>query len=84
MALKKTVMTFYGLEAKDAYHRVEGVSIVGKEQIEFQVRSSLDGIEPNFADVRYECVYDIQGDNPIRQAYKHIKKLPEFTDAIDC
>jgi hypothetical protein len=30
------------------------------------------------------CPYDIEGDNPIKQAYEHLKTLPEFEGAIDC
>jgi hypothetical protein len=28
--------------------------------------------------------YDLEGSNPIKQAYEHLKTLPEFTDAVDC
>ena len=31
-----------------------------------------------------EFSYDISGDNPIKQAYEHLKTLPEFSDATDC
>jgi hypothetical protein len=27
---------------------------------------------------------DLDGPNPIKQAYLHLKTLPEFADAIDC
>ena len=84
MALKKTVNTIQGFEAIDAYHRVEGVQI-NKDKINFQIRSYKDdsGL-PHFADLSFNCAYDIQGDNPIRQAYKFIKTLPDFADAVDC
>lgn len=32
----------------------------------------------------YLFAYDIAGDNPIRQAYLHLKTLPEFANAVDC
>jgi hypothetical protein len=32
----------------------------------------------------YEFATDMQGENPIRQAYKHLKTLPEFAGATDC
>lgn len=84
MAVKKTVNTQHGFVATDAYHRVEGTQ-VNKEKITFQIRSYKDdtGV-PHFADVSLSCVYDIQGDNPIKQAYKYIKTLPEFANAEDC
>jgi hypothetical protein len=27
---------------------------------------------------------DLEGPNPIKQAYEHLKSLPEFADAVDC
>ena len=84
MALKKFIQTPFGVDVQDAYHRVEGVRLLSKDKIQFQVRTSLDGVKPHFSDVAHECDYDIQGDNPIRQAYKHLKTLSEFADAVDC
>lgn len=85
MALKKTVKTQQGFDAVDAYHRVEGVRLSSKTSMSFQVRSYKDdsGL-PAFADAAHEAAYDLNGDNPIAQAYKHIKTLPEFSDAKDC
>lgn len=85
MALKKTVSTEQGFEAVDAYHRVEGVRLNGKTSMSFQIRSYKDnsGVQA-FADAAYEAEYDINGNNPIAQAYSHIKALPEFADAKDC
>ena len=28
--------------------------------------------------------FDLDGPNPIKQAYLHLKSLPEFADAVDC
>jgi hypothetical protein len=84
MALKKSVQTSFGVDVTDAYLRVEGVQLVSKDKIVFQVRTSLDGVKPHFEDATYECVYDIQGDNPIRQAYRYVKTLPAFSGATDC
>jgi hypothetical protein len=84
MALKKTVTTPHGFNAVEAYHRVEGVQI-SKDIIIFQFRSYKDKSSlPHFADVQVSCAYNIEGDNPIKQAYMHIKALPEFADAVDC
>jgi hypothetical protein len=84
MAIEKTVTTSYGIEVQDAYHRVEGLSIIGKNQIHFHVRSSVDGVLPHFADADHQCAYTLDGENPIKQAYAHIKSLPEFAGATDC
>ena len=85
MALKKTVQTPFGIEIVDAYHRVEGVRIIDKDQIAFQVRSYKDNSNlPHFADAANGCNYILNGVNPIKQAYVHLKTLPEFADATDC
>jgi hypothetical protein len=84
MALGKTVTTPHGFDAVGAYHRVEGTQ-VGKDTMTFQVRSYKDNSGlPHFFDVSFGCAYDLAGDNPIKQAYTHLKTLPEFADATDC
>jgi hypothetical protein len=85
MALEKTVQTPQGFEAQNAYHRVEGLQIKNKTTISYMVRSYKDNSGfPHFADLPFSCAYDIAGDNPIKQAYKHLKTLPEFAGATDC
>jgi hypothetical protein len=84
MAFKKTVTTSHGIEVKDAYHRVDGVKLASKDRIQFQLRSSVDGVLPHFSDAQFECAYDMNGANPIAQAYVHIKSLPKYADAQDC
>jgi hypothetical protein len=84
MALKKLIQTPFGVDVQDAYHRVENVLLISKKKIQFQVRTSLDGVKPHFNDVAHECDYDIEGENPIRQAYTYLKTLPVFDSAVDC
>jgi hypothetical protein len=84
MAIKKSIETASGIRVEYAYNRVENVQIISKNNMQFQVRSSLDGVKPHFYDVSYTCVYDITGDNPIKQAYEHLKTLEEFAGCIDC
>lgn len=84
MALKKTTQTSFGIEVIDAYHRVENVALISKTQISFQVRIRVDSSKSIFDEANYTGAYDITGDNPIAQAYAHLKTLPEYTDAIDC
>ena len=98
MALKLTKSTVHGFTATDAYHRVENVRINQKQAYDFEGSSSgpvfmmvftlrsykqNDGA-PSFAESQYSCVYDIDGTNPIAQAYEYLKKLPEFVNAQDC
>ncbi len=85
MALKKTTTTAQGFTADDAYFRIEEVKFLGKDKIGFNVRGYKDdsGL-PAFEDRALSCDYDIDGKNPIAQAYKYLKTLPEFDDALDC
>lgn len=84
MALAQTVTTPHGFTASNAYHRVEGTQ-VNKDTMAFQVRSYKDNSGfPHFADASFNCVYDMAGANPIRQAYEHLKTLPKFAGATDC
>jgi hypothetical protein len=84
MALNKTTTSLQGFEAIDAYHRVEGLCFVNNQKISFHVRTYKDKAFPAFADNSYSCAYDINGENPIKQAYLHLKTLPEFATATDC
>ena len=85
MALEKTVTTTQGFEAKDAYHRVENLMLIAKDAMSFSIRSykQATGV-PAFAETQHTAIYDIQGKNPIAQAYAAAKKHPEFADAVDC
>ena len=85
MAIKKTVTTVHGIEVVDAYHRVEGVAIQKKTEIGYYVRSYKDASGlPFFAEQYIVSNYDIQGENPIAQAYAYVKTLPKFSGAVDC
>lgn len=84
MALLKTVSTVHGLQAVNAYHRVEAVTLQNKETITFHVRSYLATDKPFFMESVLSCGYAIDGENPIKQAYKYLKTLPEFAGATDC
>lgn len=85
MAFKKTIITAYGIEVVDAYHRVEAVRLEGKNSVAYHVRIYKDNNSlPFFEEKVFQSDYDINGDNPIAQAYTHLKTLPEYADAIDC
>jgi hypothetical protein len=80
-----TTTTVHGLTATDAYHRVEHVVIASKSQIEFAVMSYASTGNPMaFGAKTMRCGYDMDGANPIRQAYLYLKTLPEFSNAVDC
>lgn len=85
MALKKTVTTEHGIEVVGAYHRVENVVILTKSEMSYHIRVCKDASGlPFFCEQVLTSGYDIDGANPIAQAYKHLKSLPEFADAEDC
>jgi hypothetical protein len=84
MALKLTKTTETGFESKDAYHKIDWLIIKNKTQINFVVKSYKDIKYIPFAENSYICDYDLNGENPIKQAYLHLKTLPEFADAVDC
>lgn len=84
MALKKSVESIYGFVVDEAYHRVESVALQGKDKIYFCLKSYAKVENPSFGEKSYSCDYDLIGANPIKQAYAHLKTLPEFAGAIDC
>jgi len=84
MALQKTIATVHGFEAINAYHRVEGVLLVGKNEIKFHIRSYKTPSDPFFKENIVTSVYDIEGKNPIKQAYEYLKTTQDFSGATDC
>jgi hypothetical protein len=87
MALTKTISLIdnFGesVEFKDAYIKVlRVVSSKDAGEIIYGV-SRASGEEPvQTSGVSF--VPDLAGPNPIKQAYLHLKTLPELADAIDC
>lgn len=85
MALRKSVLTPHGFLAIDAYHKVDNLRLVGKAGIAFNVVVCKSADEPLvFSVLSFECEYQLDGANPIAQAYAHLKTLPEFLVAEDC
>ena len=84
MALSKTTPSGFGFDVKNAYHRVENLELVSKDKLFFNVRSYADIDKPSFLTAGHECSYDLDGPNPISQAYLYLKSVPEFADAVDC
>lgn len=84
MALKKTVDSKFGIEIVNAYHKVDNVILNTKETITFDVVSYAETKSGEVERNQHICHYDLNGENPFKQAYAHLKTLSEFTDAIDC
>jgi hypothetical protein len=84
MALKQSVKLNNGIEVLNSYVKVNTISVVKKNILSFCVVYSVDKETPQFNENSFECLYNIAGENPIKQAYTHLKTLPEFAGAIDC
>jgi hypothetical protein len=84
MAIKKQVVTPHGFTVSDAYHRVEDTTLTGKYKMNFSVKVYKDTDKEPFASSSFVCAYDLNGGNPLAQAYEHLKSLPDFQDAKDC
>lgn len=87
MALKKTITltTNLGTQAtfENAYIRVDSVKVEkGFGRALVQTHKEKDG--QVLAQEGYSFGYDLNGANPIAQAYVHLKSLAEFADAVDC
>ena len=85
MALKITVTTAQGLQAVNAYHRIEIIHIPDKQTMELVVRSYNNDTAslPAFSDLLVTCAYDAAGQNPFKQGYAYLKTLPYFNGALD-
>jgi hypothetical protein len=86
MALQKNFESAHGIELNSAYHRVENVMLIDKTKMSFNVRAYVNN-EAKFLPLKdsgHTCNYEINGLNPIKQAYEYLKTLPEFAGATDC
>lgn len=84
MAIKKTI-EFKGVVVDKAYIRVVTPTIrPGNKQFEFVVQFMATAEHQPFTVSTFEAAYDLLGDNPLKQAYAHLKSLEEFSDVVDC
>lgn len=81
MALQKTIQ-FAGVSVPNAYMKVSSLS-GNKNRITFSLAffNGEDGEQVTEQKFTFEPSMD--GDNFIKQAYLHLKSLPEFSDAGD-
>lgn len=87
MALQKTISLTdnFGIEISftDAYIRVDQVE--GNKDLVSAFVVTRDKQEGKVLDTCYHDFQpDMNGDNFIKQAYEHLKGLPEFSSAKDC
>ena len=90
MAFERTINTNTGITVQNAYSKVEFLSLIGKDSISFNIRNytanptDTEVHLPFFSEEKnFKCAYDLNGENPIRQAYTYLKTLPEFEGVSD-
>jgi hypothetical protein len=84
MALQSNITTDSGVSVQNAYSRVEKVKMTSKQSISFELASYINSeVNTAFSSKGYLSKYELEGSNPIKQAYLHLKTLPEFADALD-
>lgn len=85
MALTKDTK-FKGITIPSAYIRVNNFS-GNKDNIAFNVgfygSADENGQREMFEQKAYQCAYVLNGENAVKQAYEHLKTLPEFTGALE-
>jgi hypothetical protein len=59
-------------------------AFVTKQEIQAAVIALTAENSSSIFTENYVFSLDIEGPNPIKQAYEHLKTLPEFADAVDC
>ena len=84
MALEKTITTAQGFEAVNAYHRVEQVEVLNKENMVATVRSYKEKTLPYFSEFKISLTHKLNNKNVFAQTYEYLKTLENFADATDC
>lgn len=81
MALQKSI-NYKGITVNDCYIRVTRID-GNKTEVSFGLAYSANANAEAFNNETHACSYDVNGENPIKQAYEYLKTLPEFADATD-
>jgi hypothetical protein len=82
MAIKNNVI-YKGIPINNAYIRIwryEG----DKEKMHFEAGVHASKDAEMITSQGYRISLNLDGANPIKQAYEYLKSLPEFSDAVDC
>lgn len=86
MALQKTYKTKafnQEIEIKNAY--IKALQVTSDKENSSVLIQIFDSEQKNKIDQFFkEFKTNLSGENPIKQAYLHLKTLPEFADAVDC
>lgn len=82
MALKQT-KTINDVTINDSYIKVISTT-ANKKEIQAIVSFAANNNSDPFGSKTFVFDLDLNGENPIKQAYLHLKTLPEFASAVDC
>ena len=87
MALSKTITLVdnfnESITFNNAYVKVVQASITKETcAATYKILKQVNGQELTHNTVCFS--FDLEGPNPIKQAYLHLKTLPEFSNATDC
>lgn len=87
MALQATLIrtSNFGQETtlSDLYIKVTS-TYTTKHEVEASVTAFTNAEGAGLLTEFYTFSLDLEGPNPIKQAYQFLKTLPEFSDAVDC
>lgn len=84
MALKLDT-NYKDVPVKEAYVTVAAVTLgVDKADMSFSVQTCAQADSEPLTYVYYNTSYNMDGENPFKQAYEYLKTLPEFDGAVDC
>jgi len=87
MAIQKNIKLTdnFGIEVEipNAYIKIPKLECT-KNQINFILEIKKDSESIPYFSKNKVTDYNINGENPIKQAYLYLKTLPEFADAVDC
>ena len=87
MALTKTITLVNNFQEfsifEDAYLKVTSFS-GSKETVSFDLSAFKEKGGVLLQKQDYVFAIDLEGSNPIKQAYEYLKTLPELADATDC
>lgn len=89
MALQKNtkLKDNFGIEVEipNAYYRIEYTECSKKEsKYSLSINIVDNGETKPIHNIYDKFEYNINGENPIKQAYLYLKTLPEFASAVDC
>jgi hypothetical protein len=84
MALSLTIHQETGVEIQDAYVQVVSVLVRKNQTATACYLTFADTKKLPFDQIEVTYSYNLEGPNPIKQAYLFLKTLPEFSDATDC